>query len=419
MTYSFVLDNPQSSKPTYIFLLMPCVDGRLKTSLKEKIIPKDWNTKFQRPEPTKDKKLQDEYKAIHKKLERIDNRLTELINDSRITGKPLFKKNVQFEIDQILNKTVAIDTNDFFACADKIFEEMKNGTLLTRSGKRFSKGTLKNYDQSIRFLKDFSHKHSVNFSDVTLDTYREFVKFLNEQEYSMNYVGQHIKNWKKLMGEAFERGWHKNTIYSHKDFQTLDEQTYDIYLTEEELSKMFNQNLSYNPAMEFARDWFILDCYTGLRVSDLKLLDAKNILKDRITIVNEKTDAKVVIPIHPYVRQILKKYKGLPPKINEQEINDNIKKVGEICGINRTEVYTVTEGGVRRDYYLKRYEMISNHSARRSYVSNLIKAGVPHAMVMRLSGIKKYETLSRYIKLTEDEVAEEVAKHSFFSDKKP
>jgi hypothetical protein len=111
---------------------------------------------------------------------------------------------------------------------------------------------------------------------------------------------------------------------------------------------------------------------------------------------------------------LVSKYKGFPPKMNDQEINDEIKDVAEICGIDKTELYTVTEGGKRRDYYLKRYEMVSNHTARRSFITNLIKAGVEHTMIMKLAGIVKFETLARYIKLSAEEVADQAAKLDFF-----
>jgi site-specific recombinase XerD len=414
MKYSFILDNPKSENDTYIFLFTTVSDGRLKLAIRERINPGNWSKENQRPKIVKDKKLAESLKSITKKIDRIADRLDELSNQYKRSGKPLLKMNVEREISVLIGKAIQIDTNDFFACFEAIYKDMVNGKLLTRSGKIYSPGTLKNYGQSLDYFTDFAKHHSLNFSDVSLETYREFVKFINDQGKSLNYLGQHVKNWKRIMEIAFERGWHSNTVYKHKEFKTPSEQTYDIYLTEEELKKMYDQNLSYNPKMEICRDWFIIDCYTGLRISDLKLLGSKNMQGEFITIVNEKTDTKVVLPVHPYVRALVSKYKGFPPKMNDQEINDEIKDVAEICGIDKTELYTVTEGGKRKDYYLKRYQMVSNHTARRSFITNLIKAGVEHTMIMKLAGIVKFETLARYIKLSAEEVADQAAKLDFF-----
>jgi site-specific recombinase XerD len=414
MKYSFILDNPKSETDTYIFLLATASDGRLKLAIRERINPIYWSKENQRPKIVKDKKLSDSLKSITKKIDRIADKLDELSNQYKRSGKPLLKMNVEREISVLIGKAIQIDTNDFFACFEAIYKDMVDGKLLTRSGKIYSPGTLKNYGQSLDYFTDFAKRHSLNFSDVSQETYREFVKHINDQGKSLNYLGQHIKNWKRIMEIAFERGWHSNTIYKHKEFKTPSEQTYDIYLTEQELKKMYDQNLSYNPKMEICRDWFIIDCYTGLRISDLKLLGSKNMQGEFITIVNEKTDTKVVLPVHPYVRALISKYNGFPPKMNDQEINDEIKDVAEICGIDKTELYTVTEGGKRKDYYLKRYQMVSNHTARRSFITNLIKAGVEHTMIMKLAGIVKFETLSRYIKLSAEEVADQAAQLDFF-----
>jgi site-specific recombinase XerD len=414
MKYSFILDNPKAETETYIFLLATVSDGRLKYAIRERINPNNWSKENQRPKIVKDKKLAESLKSITKKIDRIADRLDELSNEYKRSGKPLLKMNVERQISVLIGKSIQIDTNDFFACFEAIYKDMVSGKLLTRSGKIYSPGTLKNYGQSLDYFKDFSKRHSLNFSDVSLETYREFVKFINDQGKSLNYLGQHVKNWKRIMEIAFERGWHSNTVYKHKEFKTPSEQTYDIYLTEAELKKMYDQNLSYNPKMEVCRDWFIIDCYTGLRISDLKLLGSKNMQGEFITIVNEKTDTKVVLPVHPYVRALINKYNGFPPKMNDQEINDEIKDVAEICGIDKTELYTVTEGGKRKDYYLKRYQMVSNHTARRSFITNLIKAGVEHTMIMKLAGIVKFETLARYIKLSAEEVADQAAKLDFF-----
>jgi integrase len=418
MDYSFILDRPGAGTETYIMILAPLADGRLKYSIKEKILPALWDKHFQRPVRTKDKKLSEKLTAIHKKLDRFADRLDMLANESKRTGAPLLKPYVTQELDKLLHKKAAVNTNDFFAAADMVMTDMRTGVLLTPAGKRYSAGTLKNYRQSMGFLKAFSEikqpHHNINFSNVTLDTYRNFVAFLNQKNQSLNYIGQHVKNWKRIANEAAERGWHANPVFRHKDFDTPAEETFDIYLTEAELTTMAEKKL-LNKTMEICRDWFIVDCYTGLRISDLKLLTENNIDNERIIIANEKTDARVVLPVHPHVARILKKWVGFPPKVSDQEINREIKKVGELCKINQKVLYQVTEGGQRKDYHFKKFEMISNHTARRSFITNLLRLGTQETIIMKLTGIKKATTLARYNKLSEHEVADIAAALTFFN----
>jgi site-specific recombinase XerD len=413
MDFSFILDRPASTSETYILVLAPLSDGRLKYSIKEKILPELWDKRFQRPLRVKDRKLHDTLSALHKKLDRFSDRLEELRNEAKRTGTPLLRQHVSQELDKLLHKKVSINTNDFFVAAELIKADMVSGKLLTPAGKLYSKGTLKNYGQSIGFLKEFSRHYSLNFSNVTLDTYRNFMLFLNKQDYSLNYIGQHVKNWKRIANEAGDRGWHANPVFKHKDFNTPSEETFDIYLTEAELKTMAEKKL-VNKTMEICRDWFIVDCYTGLRISDLKLLTPENLDNQRIIIANEKTDARVVLPVHPLVEGILKKWVGFPPRVSDQEINREIKKVGALCRINQKVLYQVTQGGVRVDYHFKKYEMISNHTARRSFITNLLRMGTQETIIMKLTGIKKAATLARYNKMSEHEVADVAAALPFF-----
>lgn len=419
MKFSFVLDRPQSEAPTYIFFLASLNDGRLKYSLKEQILPTHWDKTFQRPTRVKDTKQAERYKALHKKLDRVANRFEELSNDAKSSGKPLLKQNVIYELDLQLNKVTKVDYDNFITAANLIIEDMTNGTLLTARGKRYTAGTLKNYGQSMDKLTNFQasqRRHSLNFSELTLDTYKAFVSYLNSFNYSLNYIGQHIKNWKCLIDEAHTRGWHTNTIYKHRDFQTLSEETYDIYLSDEELNKIAEKKIS-NKTRDICRDWFIIDCFTGLRISDLKLLNDRNLDGDRLVISNVKTGAKVVLPIHPKVRAIIKKYKGnFPPPVADQTINEEIKKVGEVCHINKTILYSVTEGGRKMDYYFKKFEMMSNHTARRSFITNLLRQGYQESLIMKLTGIVTAKTLQRYNKMSEEEVADQAAELDYFKN---
>jgi integrase len=140
----------------------------------------------------------------------------------------------------------------------------------------------------------------------------------------------------------------------------------------------------------------------------------KNSEKDRVTIASEKTDTKVVIPLRPEVRAILKKWGGLPPKMSDQEINRSIKEVCEVVGFTDTVLYFLTKGGTRKDYYLKKYEMVSCHTARRSFITNLLSAGIPDNQVMQLAGIKKHATLLRYKKTTAEQNADSLKDHEYF-----
>lgn len=400
----FNLDRPNSQTETFIFLRIRCSDGRLKYPVKEKVLPDNWDHSTER--------IRRDRTGGNITLNKIDLALQSLQHESKLKGRPLTRQQVTQTLDKLLGRQGA--ENSFYATVEKIINDRESGAELTRDGKRFSAETIRGYRHSLDNLRKFDAH--MTFEGITMQTYNNLVSFFYDKDQSLNTLGKIVKNWKVFLKAAHKRGYHENLIYAHEDFRVPEEDTEDIHLEESELKKIYKHNF-INPTLALVRDWFIIDCYTGLRISDIQLISKQNLTKDFIQIANEKTDTRVVIPLHPYVRAILKKHKGLPRKISDQKMNENIKKVCELAGINEVVLFSITKGGVRKDFYYKKYEMVSNHTARRSFITNLLDAGVTDNQVMDLAGIKKHTTLMKYKKSKKEKTAAILAGHKFFKGK--
>lgn len=363
---------------TALILHYRCVDGKLKYYTGES------------SEPGK----------LTKKAEEMIILIEATAADHRLASIPLTTEILKEKLDLKFRPAKA---SGLINKMERVVDKMKTGEIRTPDEKRYSPGSIKSFSHTVRFLSGFRP----NINVVTIKTYNEFITWCHEKNYSTNYIGNQIKNWKTL-GKAVGG----NAVYDTEEFKKITEETFDIYLTGKEISKIYNHRLSVRESK--VRDWFIIDYYTGLRISDIQLLTDKNINKNLITIVNEKTDFKVVIPVHKCIKEILKKYNGLPPKTSDQEINRVIKKVAEKVGIKETVIYSITKGGRREDYYFEKWQMVSNHTARRSFITNLLLQGVSESLVMKLTGIKSAQTLQRYNKMTSEDAARVMGKHKFF-----
>lgn len=408
----FFLDRPSSDRPTYIFIQVTLSDGLFKRSLSAKILPAQWSQSRERAEITNlDGPTIENNKSINTLLSKLETFIEGRQRDARYNENHLTKAELGKRIEDLTGKKKTQKGTGFYIRCREVIEDMKSGKLLTWRGKRYSVGTIKNYNQSLNTIESYEPK--IRFEQITMDFYREFIKHCNDKDFSLNYIGQHIKNLRCLMKETGKAGHHNNKIYLDEDFAVIQEETDDISLDQSELDTVYNKRL-INLAQDLARDWFIIDCYTGLRVGDIQVLEQINFSKDTLILVNEKTDTKVAIPLRSEVKAILKKWKGLPPKITDTEINRRIKDVCELCKINETVLYFLTKGGKRRDFYLKKYEMVSCHTARRSFITNLLALGTPDNQVMQLAGIKKHSTLMRYKKTKPEQNAEIMRGHEFF-----
>jgi hypothetical protein len=91
--------------------------------------------------------------------------------------------------------------------------------------------------------------------------------------------------------------------YKSKEFYKPTNKTYDIYLKEEEVEKIYNAKFKTD-YLDNARDWLIIGIRTGLHISDFLRLDKSAINDGFIELSTKKTQYAVAIPLHHEVEAI-------------------------------------------------------------------------------------------------------------------
>jgi len=192
----------------------------------------------------------------------------------------------------------------------------------------------------------------------------------------------------------------------------------NVYLTEEELMKLNNLDLSDNNAWSVTRDVFLCGCYTAQRYSDYSRLEKSNIKelqgKRVIELVQRKTGEKCIIPIRPELDVILKRYDYTLPKTWEQKINSNIKKVAEQAGITELVQVEKNKGGHAVKTTYRKCDLIKTHTARRTGCTLMYLAGIPVIDIMKISGHKTEREFLKYVKVSKQETAVNLASHPYF-----
>ena len=257
-----------------------------------------------------------------------------------------------------------------------------------------------------RVFLEFIGKAKPTYNEIDYNLYINYLNHLDKKGYKPNMQGSFIKDLKAAMNEAYKRGLHTNIAYQR--FEKPSEQVTTIYLTSEEVDKIYNAELS--GGLELARDLFILGCYTGLRFSDYSRLTAEDGEKDFIDKLQQKTKGDIYIPVHPRVRNILRKWEGAP-KISQAKTNLYIKSICAQLGINET--IEVTDNG--KIVKKQKWEMVSTHTARRTAATNLLLSGASIYEVSRFLGHSSVSQTEIYLRVTNKQNAEILAKNKFFS----
>ena len=109
---------------------------------------------------------------------------------------------------------------------------------------------------------------------------------------------------------------------------------------------------------------------------------------------------------------MLRKYDGaLPRSISNQKMNDYLKEVCQLAGIDSKESKAQTKGGKRITKTFEKWQMVSTHTARRSFATNMYLLGIPALTIMQITGHRTEKAFMRYIKLDREQHAKVMALH--------
>lgn len=165
------------------------------------------------------------------------------------------------------------------------------------------------------------------------------------------------------------------------------------------------------------RFWFLFNCWTAFRYSDLKRIEDINMVGDEyLSIRTQKTSITVEIPIHWMIKELLKEYNNnLPVLKTQQNYGAILKRLCRRAKINSKVLIERHEGirFVRKT--VTKWTLISAHTARRSFATNAYLAGIPVARIMLLTGHKTEEAFFRYICIDKRENAMILSEHPFFA----
>jgi integrase len=311
----------------------------------------------------------------------------------------------------------------FFEMYDQFIYDSKTGKRLQANGKKISDGTIKNYINTSRLLKNFSERHhftlrlkKTNFlnqrellreKNYWKKFYHRFTEYLYKTSgHFDNYVSSIIKNIKTFFS-WLNKDQSLNVGEFYKKFHLRNENIPILVLLPEELNffiynKEFENSISLS--LQKTKDLFVIGCTVALRFCDLLALQKSN-----IRIINEtwylstrskKTGAELIMRLPDYAIEILKKYfklkntKQILPKISNTNLNKNIKKLLEKAGFTNPLKKIREKRGQQKEILndkssSKAYRMCdltSTHTMRRTAITTMLSLGVPEQVVRKISG---------------------------------
>ncbi len=360
------------------------------------------------PEQWEGQRAKGPYSAgVNTKLVTIGNEVNKIFN--RLQDEQITPDILRGELDIALGrsnpKPVPVKKKQFIAdYITRYIDDIETGKRRNSRNpvKRFAPGTIRNFRA---FKTKFSEYETARgkrftFDHIDMKFYRHFIAWL-DQSHTINTTGKTIKQLKMIMQAALDDDVHTNVEFKKKRFMVVSELVDAIYLTADEINILCNYDAK-GPHKK-ARDLFVVGTLSAQRVSDWHQVNEKNIKLSPngtkiISFKQKKTGTPVVIPFtDSRLLAIMREYDNELPKMPDQKINKYIKVVCRLAGIT------------------DKADQVTTHTARRSGCSNMYYAGLPIGKIMKVSGHKTESEFKKYIRVTDEENAEDLATHKYFS----
>ncbi len=246
--------------------------------------------------------------------------------------------------------------------------------------------------------------------DEVNETYLSiFMSWHKEFGFAHGTIMRDFKWIRTVCRHAAGNGFLLHPQFANLHVKALKEKNPTIYLDSKEIDLV--RNLSDLPDyLDNVRDWLLVACSTGQRVSDFMRMTPSMIRKDDkgrrfIDLIQEKTGAPVTIPLLPEVDELLIKRKGnFPRPISDQKFNEYAKEVCKRAGIDAIVKVSKRVDNKYKEGEYPKYDLISSHVGRRSFATNYYSV-LPTSLLKNITGHSTEQMLLKYIGKSSNDTA--------------
>src|ERR1035437_1604352 len=299
---------------------------------------------------------------------------------------------------------------DFITVFDDFVKEcgkQNNWTDSTCEKFAATKNHLKNFDSTLSFE---------SFDESKLSDYVDYLR--DKKDMRNSTIGKQIGFLKWFLRWSSKKGYNQNIAYDTFKPKLKNTPKKVIFLTWKELTKLREYQIPETKQdLERVRDVFLFCYFTGLRYSDVHNLRSSDIKPEHIEVTTIKTADSLIIDLNNHSKAILEKYKDVHfeehkalPVISNQRMNDYLKELAELAGIDELVGETYYKGNERIDTVTPKYALLGTHAGRRTFICNALSLGIPAQVVMKWTGHSDYKAMKPYIDVADDIKANAMSK---------
>jgi integrase len=374
MKVTWYLRKTEASSEGLIYLQIITNEGYLRVSTKEKIKNSDWGEGKPKQKATN--------KAIEKTLNVLKSNIESFITS---TLEKKRRKPTKTELQDEIGRLLGDEKSDLLS---DIVDD-----FITEFSLKLSRKTIEKKTHHLKDFKDYMGKKTID--DLNKKTIVGYQKRVEKMDFEIATLNDYLKTANSFLKWLYMSGITAEDFSKYINrIKGSDKQI--IALTSEELKIVQNAVVETN-RLQRVLDLFNFALLTGLRYGDLQDLRPKHVMDGRIEMRMAKTSDVVKLKITPPMQKILEKYDYTLPQISNQKANSYLREIFKELKLNRlVEISKERINGITVEH-AKLSEIISFHKARKTFITNALRQGVPESIVKLLSGHKSDEAFKKYV----------------------
>ena len=421
MQCNFNLRQPKANKPTNIYLVVYLNNKQVKLSTGVKVYPEHWNIRKQQA-------------YVNARLSKLDNNNNTIANDRLSELKDMFLefKHYLCEHPTDIENSITILRTRIYKntmtteikkkSATTVMKEIIDAKQAASSTKEQQKLNVGKFE---RYLKE--NNISDTWESMNLNTFEGYQKYLLDngrgsvtiRNIIQNTLFPLLKKVSKRMDIPFM--WHNSNLESFESVK--DESNKElasnkkVTLTEEQLKQLYDHPITGTERQikknTEIRDLFVLQCLVGQRVGDMQKFfngdNERDEEEDTISIIQQKTKARAIIPLTPLAKEIISKYQNTELKYykpSNSNLNAELRIIAEEAGLNTPVTFEDKDGKQVKPLF----ELVHTHTARHTFITIMCRRDIPKETIIIATGHEDTKMIDKvYSHLSNKDKAQKVS----------
>lgn len=271
----------------------------------------------------------------------------------------------------------------------------------------------------INIKQDMSAAGLKNIEDINGEGTQKLMDYLSTRNLENAVLMKKASVLRWFLRWCRRKGYLDNDEYLDHQPRLKCPQKEVIYLTWDELLQLYHFDYGDFKTLDRTRDVFCFCAFTGLRYSDALRLKWSDVRGDHISIVTQKTSDSLKIELNKYSLGIIEKYRNegeysptdlVLPATCIQKSNIHLKDCAMLAQIDEPLRIVSYIGHKRIEKVVLKWEAITTHCARRTFVVNALRLGIPAEVIMKWTGHSDFKAMKPYVAIVDDLKKENMAR---------